>query len=353
MARADGEAALALAAASWQAEDGAALVREADAHGLAALLERALGAHGERVLGRSAALALHSLCALQRRTSRAQQEALSEIVGAAERRGVAICWLKGAAVAATVYEEPSLRPMGDLDLLVAPAQERAAIDLLTGLGFASAGGWQRRRGSHQLPPAGRVVGGVRVVVEIHVDALSYLAPGSLVLGRSARIEALPPPHAGGRPVATLGATDTLAQLVAHAVNVRQRFTLVHLADLARWIGRFDDRIDWGRLRRDRGPALRRLAWLSQLVPMPGHERLAASRACADLGVAYRGWSRQGLRRARRSVSFAELVRHTLAPPEWWACAQYGAAPATPAWWLRGVRHPAHLLRVAAHRMVEQ
>ena len=329
---------------SWRAADGEALVREAELHGLAPLLEAALGDESERALGRAPALGLRSLCALHRRRCRAQRGAFRELVEAADRGGLPICWLKGAAVAATVYQEPSHRPMGDLDLLVAPERVTAAIDLLRSLGFEPAGGtWRRRALSHQLSPARRGTGGACVVLEVHVDALSYLAPGSLVLGRNSSIEPLPA-RADGCEVATLGPTDTLAQLVAHAVNVRQRFTLIHVADLARWIDTFDASIDWTRLRRESPSPLRRLGWLAQLVEMPGRERLAATRRCDDTGVAYRGWSSQGLRRSRRDVSLARLARQTLAPPEWWARAQYCSGERTPAWWLRWVRHPAHLAK---------
>lgn len=328
-------------------------MRAAELHGLAPLLEAALGSELDVVLGREPALGLRGLCALHRRRRRAQQAAFDEIVDGAELRALPICWLKGAAVAVTVYQDPSHRPMGDLDLLVPRSRLADAIELLRGLGFETAGGaWSRRAASHQLPAAHRGAGRDPVVVELHVDALSYLAPGSFVLGRNARIELL---SARGvrAAVATLGATDTLAQLVAHAVNVRQRFTLVHLADVARWIESFGAAIDWQRLRRERRALLRRLAWLAQLVPMPGHDELGASRECADVGVEYRGWSRQGLRRSRRTCSFTALARSTLGPPEWWSRAQYGAGEGTPTWWLRGVRHPAHLLAVALRRSLER
>jgi hypothetical protein len=331
--------------------DPEVLVRAAEEHRLAPLLEQALGASAGAALGGAAALSLRALCALHRRRSRAQQAALREILDAFARRGLEVCVLKGAALAALVYPRPDLRPMGDLDLLVSPARGSEALELLRELGFeAGAPCWRQRLVSHQLPPASR---GPRcdVVVEIHVAGLSYLAPGRLALGRDARVARLPA-AAGGAPMPTLEPTAMLRQLVAHAVNVRQPLLLVHLADLARWIERFGDRIDWPELRERWPREHRRLAWLAQAVTMPTGELAPVGTPAEGVGVAYRGWSRQGLRRGARSGPLPRLVRDTLVPPAWWARAQYGATARTPTWWLRLVRHPAHLAHVALRRAIE-
>jgi hypothetical protein len=340
-----------VAAAPRPVPDAEAVVREAEEHRLTPLLEQALGPSAEDVLGRPAALSLHALCALHRRRSRAQQAALNEVLDAFARSGIAACVLKGAALASIVYPRRDLRPMGDLDLLVEPARGTEALDLLRELGFqARVPSWRERLVSHQLPPASRGPGR-EVVVEVHVGALSYLAPGRLALGRDVRIERIEP-AGGGAPVPTLEPTTMLRQLVAHAVNVRQRLVLVHVADLARWVERFGDRIDWEELRQRWPRELRRLAWLAQAVPLPTRELPDLGPPPADLGVAYRGWSRQGLRRGARSGSLLGLLRDTLAPPGWWTRAQYGASASTPGWWLRLVRHPAHLAHVAVRRAIE-
>jgi len=44
-------------------------------------------------------------------------------------------WLKGAALAPTVYPEPALRPMGDLDVLVPYDQREAALAVIQRIGY--------------------------------------------------------------------------------------------------------------------------------------------------------------------------------------------------------------------------
>jgi hypothetical protein len=50
-------------------------------------------------------------------------------------RGIAVVVLKGAALAHTVYETPALRPIGDIDILVHPADAAAAREILDRLGW--------------------------------------------------------------------------------------------------------------------------------------------------------------------------------------------------------------------------
>ena len=65
---------------------------------------------------------------------RAQQD----IARALDTAGIAHIWLKGIVLAATVYPDPALRPMVDLDVLVRPEQVTAALECLCAIGFLGA-----------------------------------------------------------------------------------------------------------------------------------------------------------------------------------------------------------------------
>jgi len=49
--------------------------------------------------------------------------------------GIAAIWLKGIALAVTVFPQPALRPMADLDVLVPYADREAALKIAESLGF--------------------------------------------------------------------------------------------------------------------------------------------------------------------------------------------------------------------------
>ena len=61
--------------------------------------------------------------------------ATAEVVGALRERGVRSVLLKGPALARWLYDDAALRPYGDTDLLVAPADHAAAEQVLRELGY--------------------------------------------------------------------------------------------------------------------------------------------------------------------------------------------------------------------------
>ncbi len=61
---------------------------------------------------------------------------LERILQAFDEAGIPVIVLKGAALAATVYEDIGLRPMGDLDLLIHPEDFSQAIRRMRSLGFS-------------------------------------------------------------------------------------------------------------------------------------------------------------------------------------------------------------------------
>ena len=64
-----------------------------------------------------------------------KERAQLEIDAALRSAGIPAIWLKGSVLARTVYPEPSLRPMSDLDVLVPYEQREAALEILRELGF--------------------------------------------------------------------------------------------------------------------------------------------------------------------------------------------------------------------------
>jgi hypothetical protein len=63
---------------------------------------------------------------------------LAELVGifsAAERGGIRLIALKGAALIARVYEDPALRPLGDIDLLLRREDVERLVPILAHVGF--------------------------------------------------------------------------------------------------------------------------------------------------------------------------------------------------------------------------
>ncbi len=76
----------------------------------------------------------------------AQDAATAEVVSALEARGIRAILLKGAAIAARLYDDPAQRPYSDGDLLVEPARYKEAVEVLLALGYVDSLGDVREAG---------------------------------------------------------------------------------------------------------------------------------------------------------------------------------------------------------------
>lgn len=140
----------------------------------------ALGVHPSSDVSRLQLQQLATIAAFRAEHLRAR---LEETLHVLARQGIEVVLLKGAALATTIYRSFIERPMGDLDLLVAPEDaERAHAAVL-------AAGWSwdqiafplsRYDGHHHLPPLDDTAGtGVRlelhrgIAIEGHPFALTF------------------------------------------------------------------------------------------------------------------------------------------------------------------------------------
>lgn len=199
--------------------------------GLAPLLYRNLNRHPFRERVPRAALAAlgrnahGSACQMG-----IQLDALDAILDEVSRDGITPVLLKGAALALSLYEQPALRPMQDLDILVAPGEVEATVAALGRAGFRAVAASRTpafyAAHHHTVPMIGR---SGRVIVEIHrglvppEDGL-VIDPAPFV-ARSQRIEAR------GRSYRVLSREDQMV----HAC--------LHLSYCDRFVGRLRDLID--------------------------------------------------------------------------------------------------------------
>lgn len=116
-------------------DDWPPLVARACQHGLGPLLwwrlkKRAIDLAVHPVFAPLVEIAHHTAmgAALLDRAHRA-------VDGALRAAGVPALWLKGAALAHTVYPTPELRPMGDLDVLVPHADRERALAAVRAIGY--------------------------------------------------------------------------------------------------------------------------------------------------------------------------------------------------------------------------
>ncbi|MCA9909238.1 MAG: nucleotidyltransferase family protein, partial [Anaerolineae bacterium] len=162
----------------------------------------------------------------------------NRIAGALADAGIRVLWLKGLAVAQTLYPEPYRRPMVDLDLLVPDAQREAALDVMLALGYVieadeskmllAASPAIMRKLAHHVVLSKSSAGAV--MVELHYRLGSYLSMGPIVD---------PTPWIWDQAVVsddgalTLASEALLLYLCAHAAlqHGDQEATLKHYLDI--------------------------------------------------------------------------------------------------------------------------
>lgn len=174
-------------------------------------------------------------------------EALEAILKALARWGIVPILLKGAGLVATIYDNPALRPMGDLDLLVQPAEFRPALQCLGSLGY-------RPTHAEQYPGAYEVVThhvGLRqeapydLLVELHHHWLDL--PASLshnVSVEEVRQRAIAV-QVGQAQAWVLSPSDQVLHLSAHiAIHSPSIRRFIWCYDLDRVIRRYERSLDW-------------------------------------------------------------------------------------------------------------
>lgn len=343
--------------------DWTRLIADADEHGLAPLLRQHLRIAGADVPA-AARRALAATAAREADAAGVRTAVLGEIVSALDADGIPSVALKGPALAIGFYEEPSSRPMRDLDILVAADEARRATAVLARLGFVGLAGADPV--GHHLTPMHRRTRGVQVVVELHVDAVNETRPFALRLVRDGgkvsliggpgqqpndswvAVETFGTVHAGGHDVRTLAPAETLWHLCIHIVQLYQPLRLITVADILRVEKHLLAISDGLRGAMERYPRVETvLALLHALVDGKANAKAGPdSGGHRDVGLDYDGWPRR-LRPDRGAV--VRWLQDTLNPGDWWLGLRYGVEHSRASTRSLRRRHIAAIARAAALR----
>ncbi|MGO9357551.1 MAG: nucleotidyltransferase family protein [Xanthobacteraceae bacterium] len=329
-----------------------ALGDEAEYHGVAPLVGPALAAWSRRNPGRlpeRVGLTFAVLAGRHRRASAERERCIDELIGAFAEAGLRMVLLKGACLGHLIYPAPALRPMADIDCLVAPAEvaKAALIARTHGFSFAERHVSRFAGRMHHLPSAQRSQNGFQISLEIHTDALAPDDGGSLALDSLS--EPLRPFARGEAPGGlAFGHLDMLRHLTRHALEPARRLRLIHLLDIVRYQAIFGGEIDRARLARE-FPALAVALEMIALVFSPAGQGFGTQQAGAPDGI---GLGMTPLAELLASdAGLAAKLKALLAPPPWWLHAYYGVPAGKSLLPCRMVRHPAKVTRWVARRLL--
>jgi hypothetical protein len=169
---------------------------------------------------------------------------LARLLDAAASAGISPVVLKGAAVAPTVYPDPSLRVMADLDLLVPEGETPALLGALVHIGyirqeFFYTDDFNADRGYHQIL---EVPGDPTSRVELHWGLASRLErrnalSARALLRRTTWADVVTLPNSIRRRARILAPAAQLVHLATHAATEGHAFGRLNwLADIAALVG---------------------------------------------------------------------------------------------------------------------
>lgn len=249
LATAPVEAAGPLCDVHWQA-----IERMAEQHRLLPLLHERLRDHAtmeaEPTGWRARLAAAYRQSALDALLARAVLLRVSAILDAA---GIAHAALKGADLAWHAYDHPALRPMRDLDVLVAPEQALAAWQVLLSDGFvrdeSSTTPLDYAHAERKHLP-GLVDPASGILIELHTrlfELQSTSNPNCRLLDSGHLLAGIKRRAMGTAKVAFLPSTETLLHMIAHATREHHFDNGPQVIEDIRMLLRRGD-VDWPRFR---------------------------------------------------------------------------------------------------------
>lgn len=305
----------------------------AEQHGLSPLLQKHLK-EAQITLPPAMARTLHLLVRRQQKQAETRLKILEEILTIFHEEEIQPILLKGAALSLTLYPDPALRPMRDLDILVAPQEVNRAQQLLKANGYSQARA-PIPADHHHLPSLHKKHDEMEICVELHralyPQCPPYYPPFDFDdLKRSAqkiqmgKIEALVFSH-----------LEMIYYLYQHGLRAPltyECYKLINVADLTGYIEKHYGEIDWQVLAHKFPALMRALPLLHQIAPfdfaiiakdfVPGRvrQRLLPPKP-------YRGWPQRRRKTIKTGqTTLLEMVKETLCPPRWWIKIYYATGP---------------------------
>lgn len=337
--------------AAARVADWSSLPARADAHGLAPLVRHFVRL-GAIALPPQVVAQLGVMAIRQRDLGACQVEALGEILQAFRTAGINLIVLKGAVLAHDVYPHPDLRPMRDLDVLVARADSARAIAVLEGLRFRPAGAptpWAH----HHLPAVARMDGDYMVTVEVHEDAMTFDRCDRVSMDTLTAPPRLVP--MGAERLPALGHHDMLRHLAAALLEHRDEMRLINTADVIGYAATHAAAIDWERLTVEHAWVVNAVSLLHFVRPLPAALAFLAPPSDTapprGVGIGLPHLHRLASRAGPAAASAG--LRALLYPSDWWMHMYYGVPAGRPLTATRWRRHMPTVARWVMRRLGPQ
>ena len=311
-------------------EDWLGMLECAEREGMAPLLRKHLLESGADIPA-SVRRSLNILYRRHQKQARVRLHVLEDLLALFQHHQTTPILLKGSALCLSLYPDPALRPMRDMDILFSKEQVDEAQAMLREAGFEQAQG-PIPQDHHHLPSLHKTVDGVRVCFELHRGLYPNCPPWypkvdfENLRNRGRKIKV------GEQEVFTLNHEETLHYLYQHGFRsplTYETFKLVNAADIIGYIERYFHEIDWTQIRLQFPDMLRGLALLQHISPfnfdkIPQNHFIRQNVKRRLRPTPFKGWPHKRVKEFKAKVSLGTVLKETFLPPSWWLRIYYGA-----------------------------
>lgn len=322
------------------------LLQQAEAHGMAPLLLRHLLAAGID-LPDDFLRSLRLLALRHRQANRVLSRTLGRVLSILTEAGIPALVLKGAALCHTLYPEPGLRPMRDIDLLLPWNEALPAHALLQRHGFHDPAVFTPVDHLH-LAALYQEVDGIRVCLELHRSLFPDSPPCPARMDFAQLYDRAVSFAAAKVPAFTLADEDMLWHLYQHGFHAPltyDPFKLISAADIISFVETRLDEIEWNRIQSEYPHLLAALPHFHHLTPWNDAVReqlgFCEENTPSGAGASFTGWPRRKLA-AQKGRTVRLILRDTFLPPEWWLRIYYAPKGRLDRLYVLLIEHPKHV-----------
>lgn len=307
---------------NWQS-----LLQQAELEGLTPLLNKHLS-ESESVYPAWVKRSLHLSCKHHCRQAEMRIQVLLELLALLRKNGIETLLLKGSALAYTLYPDPALRPMRDIDLLLRPEDAQRAHDLLKAGGFTQAEAVIPPDHFH-LPPLYRQAGKTSICIEIHRGLYPNCPPYYPKVDFNRLFKTGQRFRIGDGEAVTFADEEMLHYLYQHGFHAPltyEPYKLINAADLIGFTERHCNSLDWEHIEKKFPLLYRALPMLHSIAPWDSAK--VPARFLKDRRLEprpYGGWPHKRLKDLKAAGNrLPEILAKTFLPSIWWLKLYYGA-----------------------------
>jgi len=325
------------------------LLHHAEKEGMTPLLKKHLEESGS-VYPLAVRRSLHILAKRHQHQAQVRTAILQEILHLFHRYELSPILLKGAVLAYTLYPDPALRPMRDIDILLSDKDALVAQELLLDTGFIRADSPIPDDHFH-LPSLLKQVDDVKICVEIHRGLYPNCPPyypqvdfhHMLATGKTFAI--------GEAEAITFNDEEMLHYLYQHAFRAPltyESYKLINAADIIGFTEKHYKTLNWAKIE-EQYPVLGKALPLMHHISPWNFEKIAEDFISTENKtvrlepIAFHGWPQRRRKEFRaEGMALHRVILDTFLPPSWWLKIYYGTTTKKEHLWSLLQRHPRHI-----------